>query len=228
MLERAARAGAKGATSPVTSRTNDQKRLLYGQALEALEAERAVYVDRSKAKPRYFSREYAPTMEGAAAKMEQLAARRHPALVTMVELKKGLSANEKTLVTQALESLEIGKRIVKFIHGKSVLFAHGDSLRALLGTERQPVRAVAAASDEAIRHAYENLVRLKGFPFVEIAALQHHSEVPMPALKDWLLALHRRGLANFGSGDWSLSDEETRAGVIEMRGERYLLVRLED
>jgi hypothetical protein len=48
----------------------------------------------------------------------------------------------------------------------------------------------------------------------------------MEALKSWLLAEHQHGRAVFGLGDWSLADAETRAGLIELRGDRYLFVRL--
>src|SRR5260221_4040307 len=98
----------------------------------------------------------------------------------------------------------------------------------MLGTPA-PGDAIAwNVSDSTVRRSYEDLVRLAGFPDVEIATLQRQSGVPMAALKEWLLAEHQGGRAIFGIGDWSLADEATRAGVIELRGDRYLLVRLEN
>jgi hypothetical protein len=227
VLAKMSKAGAKGATSPVTAKTQEPKRSLYGQALDALEAESAIYVDRSKAKPKYFACEHAPSVPRAAGKMEQLAARQHPALLTAPELKKALNANEKTLAAKAVESLEADRRLVKLIRKTSSVYAHGDSLRAMLGAGLQAEVPLAKVSGGAVRQSYENLVRLTGFPDVEIAALQRQSGVSMAALKDWLLAEHRAGRAIFGLGDWSLADEATRAGVIDLRGDRYLLVRLE-
>ncbi len=50
ILTKVEKGGVKGAGSPVTPRTADAKRSLFAQALEALEAEGRIYVDR-KAKP---------------------------------------------------------------------------------------------------------------------------------------------------------------------------------
>src|SRR5258708_3993486 len=86
VLEKVAKAGAKG-SSILTAATKEPKRSLYVQALEGLEAAGTIYVDRSKAKPKYFSAEYAPSVANAAGKMEQLAARRHPSLSTAVDQK---------------------------------------------------------------------------------------------------------------------------------------------
>ena len=88
VLAKVAKGGAKGAGSPITVKTAEPKRSLYEQALRDLEAERAIFVDRSKANPKYFSPEYAPSAPTAAAKMEQWMARQPSALVTLPELKK--------------------------------------------------------------------------------------------------------------------------------------------
>lgn len=218
--------GSEGTTSPIPAKLREPKRSFYSQALDAMESENAIYVDRGKAKPKYFSIEFKPSASAAAAKMEQLAARRHPVLVSAVDLKKALVANEKALATEAIALLENDRRLVKLTHGKSVLFAHGDSLRAVLGAVPQAGGPTESNSGETIREAYENLVRLTGFPDVEIASLQRQSGVPMAALKEWLLAEHESGRADFGTGDWSLAKDDTRAGLIDLRGERYLYVRL--
>jgi hypothetical protein len=232
VLARVEKAGTKGATSPVTAATKEPKRSLYGQALEALEAERKIYVDRSKAKPKYLAFEFAPSLEGAATKMEQLAARQHPALLNFAELKKALSKSEQPMAAKALGALEGDRRLVKFIRKTSAFYACGNSLRAMLGVESSghlPPAELASPeiSGEAIRRSYGDLVRLHGFPDVEIATLQRQAGVPMSALKEWLRSEHQNGRATFGTGDWSLASDAVRAGVIDMRGERYLLVRLE-
>jgi hypothetical protein len=227
VLAKVAKAGAKGSNSPVTAATKEPKRSLYAQALEALEAERKIYVDRSKAKPKYLSIEFAPSVDEAATKMEQLAARHHPALLTFAELKKALGTNEQAMAIEALGTLEADRRLVKFFRKTSTFYACGDSLRAILEVHVRGLAVSTEISGDAVRRSYKDLVRLRGFPDVEIATLQRHSGLPMAALKDWLLAEHQNSRANFGTGDWSLSSEATRAGVIDMRGERYLLVRLE-
>lgn len=231
VLAKITKAGAKGTGSPFLASTKEPKRSLYVQALGALEAEGAIHVNRSKDKPKYFSIEFAPSVAGAANKIEQLAARQHPRLLTATELKKALAKNESALLPQALELLENEKRLAKLSRMTAMVYAHGDSLRAMLGMSEPKTlafHAIDAVSSEAVRQAYDDLVRLSGFPDVEIATLQRHSRVPMARLKDWLLDEHKNGRAVFGIGDWSLADEQTRSGVIDMRGDRYLLVRLED
>jgi len=226
VLAKVAKGGAKGAGSPVTAKTKEPELSLYGKALEELEAERAIYVDRNKEKPKYFAREFAPSIEGVAVKLEQYAARNHPKLLTFAELKKVLSKTEEAFAQRTLELLEADRRLVKLIRKTSALYACGDSLRALLRVESAQVED----SGEAIRRSYVELVRSTGFPDVEISTLQSHAGVPMSSLKDWLRVEHQNGRANFGVGDWSLASEAVRAGVIDLPGrtERYLWVRLED
>jgi hypothetical protein len=229
VLAKITKTGAKGANSPVTAATKEPKRSLYAQALEALESEGKIHVDRSKAKPKYLSIEFAPSVDGAATKMEELAARHHPALLTSIDLKKALSKSEQALAPQALAALEANHRLVKLTRKTSTLYASGNSLRAILSVESPTSSPPAESpiSGDTIRRTYADLVRLSGFPDIEIATLQRHANVPMGALKAWLLTEHQHGRATFGTGDWSLSSEAIRTGVIDMRGERYLLVRLE-
>lgn len=233
ILAKVAKGGDKGASSTITAKTKEPKRALYEQAYATLEAEGAISVDRAKDKPKYFSSEFAPSAAGAARKIEQLAATKHPMLLSAAELKKSLKKNEHSLLGQALVLLEADKRLLKLLRGKTAVYAHGDSLRALLGAgtpKTSPAPAIGEVSGETIRQAYDHLVRASGFPAVEIATLQRRSNVPMSILKDWLIEEHRKGHAIFSTSDWSLADEDTRAGLIEIEGrnERYLSVQLED
>jgi hypothetical protein len=221
ILAKLATVAEKGVTSFVTATTSELKRSLLEQALTDLEAGGRIYVDRNGRKAKYLSNEYKPRIDGIAKKIEQFAARWHPQLLTVAELMKALAPNEKGLASKAFETLEADRQLVKLNHKTSVVFAHGESLRAMLG-----VADKVEVDGPAIHHAYRDLVRLTGFPDVGIATLQRHSEVPMSTLKNWLIEEHRQGRAVFGLGDWSLADAETRAGVIELRGERYLFVRL--
>ncbi len=68
-----------------------------------------------------------------------------------------------------------------------------------------------------------------GFPDVKISALQHAlGPSGATALAAHLTALWREGRATLSLGDWSLASEETRAAAVELDGEKYLLVRLDD
>jgi hypothetical protein len=222
-LGKITKAGAKGATSPATAKTGEPDRSLYAQALSELEAERVIFADRSKTAAKYFLIEFAPNSAGVADKMDRAAAIKHPTLLTAKDLEKGLSKLELACSREALATLESNRRLVRLLKGASVVFAHGDSLRAVLGVAPTAAATTTSVPSEAIRDSYANLVRLYGFPGVEIAALQSQSGVSMAALKEWLLEEHRAGRVVFGLGDWSLADETTRAGVIELRGDRYLL-----
>lgn len=225
VLRKIAAKAEKGASSPITPAIREPKRALLAQALADLEAERAIFVDRTAAKPKFFVIDFAPSAAGAAGKIERFAALRHPALLTAAELKKALTKLEQMIFAEAFERLGSSRRLLRLVRGKFVVFAHGDSLRGMLG-DNIPA-AAAPVSAEEIHRAYEDLVRLTGFPDVMVAALQRQSGVEMPRLKEWLLAEHRAGRAVFGLGDWSLADDASRAGVIELRGDRHLLVRLE-
>ena len=110
---------------------------------------------------------------------------------------------------------------------RSIFARHVRRSIAQTVTASSPESPPSEISADTIRRTYHDLVRLSGFPDVEIAALQRHAGVPMGALKDWLLTEHQHGRATFSTGDWSLASETVRAGVIDMRGERYLLVHLE-
>lgn len=228
VLDKLTAAGATGAASLITAAVKGPRRSFLVQALAELEAEGAIGVDRRKKAVKYFLKEFAPqlpSVAAVAAKLERLSALKHPALLTAPELKKSLAAPEKPFSGEAVQALESSRRLVRLSHGKAIVYAHGDSLRAILGAEVK--EEPPPISPEAIRRAYAELVQRKGFIDVEIAALQRQAEVPLAELKDWLRAEHAQGRANFFTGDWSLSDEATRAGVIELRGERYLLVRLD-
>lgn len=215
--------GAKGSGSPVSAAMKEPKRSLLEKALADLESERAIFVERSGKKPLFLLAEFAPNTHTVSIKVDQLAAQKHPELLTAIQLKKAAGKIEQAFFSTALEALEESRGLLRLLRGKSVLYAHGASLRAFLGVPE----ASTELDPDAVAQAYGELVRSTGFPDAEIAALQRAVGFPMDALKEWLRSENRHGRAIFGLGDWSLADESTRAGVIEMRGDRYLLVRLE-
>jgi hypothetical protein len=157
-------------------------------------------------------------------------------------LKKALAREDAGLFGRALYWLESQREIVRLQHGKSMFFTSARALRGALGggpaeipeADSIPDRATSsetsAPSEDidagAIREAYRALAEHSGFTSVKIAALRRESGVSLAGLQQWLLEEHQHGRAVLSFGDWSLSDEETRAAAIELRGERYLLVRL--
>lgn len=78
-----------------------------------------------------------------------------------------------------------------------------------------------------LRTAYDALVKRSrfGFPAVSIGELARESGVPLADLKARLFALHKQGRVVLSKGDWSLSSPETRAGMIEVNGDRMTQVR---
>lgn len=67
-----------------------------------------------------------------------------------------------------------------------------------------------------------------GLPDVKISALGLAlAPVEAAGLADRLRALWREGRVTLSLGDWSLADEATRRAAVELAGERYLLVRME-
>jgi hypothetical protein len=227
VLEKLRGAGAKGGSPPAAK--TEPKRSLLLQAVEELETERAIFADRTVKKPKFFLIEFAPTAESVAGKIEQLAALKHPELLGLPELKKAAKKLEQTFFAEAIQQLESSRRLLKLRRKTAALYAHGESLRGALGEARNSAPSSSAPfAEQAVRKAYRELLRDTGFPDVEISALQAATGAPMEPLKEWLRAEHRHGRAVFGLGDWSLASEQARAGVIELRGDRYLVVRLEE
>jgi len=228
VLQKVRAAGAKGAGSPVTAATREPRRSLLEQALRELESERVLFADRTAKKSKFFLAEFAPDVRTVAVKIDQFAARKHPELMTSTQLKKALARIESPLFIDAFATLETERRLLKLVRGKQTVYAHGESLRAMLGGLAPRIEAAPAVPTESILRAYRELVRRTGFPDVEIAALQRESGLAMDRFKQWLLREHGAGRAVFSLGDWSLADEHVRAGVVELGGDRYLLARLEE
>jgi hypothetical protein len=221
------KAGAKGAASPVTPKTSAAQREAYEAVLGQMIAAGSLVAVPAAAKTKYFLPEFAPSAATAAEKIERMAAMKHPVLLAITDFKKALSPPEKSFLAEAVQRLESAARLIKLVRGKAYVFAHADSLRALLGQPPRNVETVTIDRSQ-LRAAYCALSARTGFPAVEIAALQREAGVPLAELKAWLLSEHRAGRAVFGLGDWSLADDVARAAAIELRADRHLLVRLED
>lgn len=76
-----------------------------------------------------------------------------------------------------------------------------------------------------LKEAYEARVKKNGFSHQEIGKLQVDTGLPMTFLKEHILMECRAGNATLATGDWSWADDETRAGMIEVRGRKMILVK---
>jgi hypothetical protein len=227
ILAKVRTAGAKGATSLHPAKISDQVRVLYADALESLEAAEEVFVDRRKAKPRFYAwtdRPIFPSVESVADELASFAAQRFPVLTSAADFKKLLAkSKEKAAVHgDAITRLVEQKRLLAFTHAsgkkQTPLYIAASSLRELLGGETQRTTDIPAA--------YAELVRRTGFPAVMLSELQLESGVELTALHRWARAEHQAGRAVLSLGDWSLASVAQRAAMLELNGERYLQVRL--
>jgi len=245
ILEKLRKAGMKGATALYTAKASAKARAAIEKDAAALESEGEIVVDRHGSKPKYYLKECAPelpNLERVCARLEEFATARFPEIFGESELKKALSGTEAPLLTRAIYWLETQREIVRLRHGKTTVFTSARALHRALGGDpavipgsasfpervafSEPVAPPEEIDSDRIREAYRALVDQSGFTSVKIAALQREAGTTLVALQQWLLAEYQQGRAVLSFGDWSLSDEATRAAAIELRGERYLLVKL--
>ncbi len=177
-----------------------------------------------------------PTTEAVAARLLTLfPPDALPALWKEADLKRRLAASERPLLPAALLRLQSEHQLLALTQGKTVVYLFAGPLHgwlagaAVMPDAPTPV-APAGESTEDLFAVYRRVVRASGgFPDVKIAALRAAlgpGSAGMVTAR--LVALWREGRATFSQGDWSLADESTRAAAVELVGERYLLVRLDD
>ena len=158
-----------------------------------------------------------------------------PALWKEADLKRRLAAAERPQLAAALTRLQQGRQVLALGQGKTTLYLFAAPVRAWLaeGPAMEddvlpaPGAPVAASDLFAV---YAGLVRQSGgFPDVKIAALRAALDpASADALGVRLVELWREGRATLSQGDWSLADDATRAAAVELSGDRYLLVRLDE
>ncbi len=156
------------------------------------------------------------------------------ALFTRAELTRGLTGEPKKKIPEALARLFAAGRLLRFKRGRLVYLVHREHLQRLFPQEGRPATPRAPAPSppvvvdrEAVLSAYRRLREKSGFSHVKIAALAREAGCPLAPLKEFIVSEGRAGRAVLGLGDWSLSDEETRAGAIELFGRPHLLVSFE-
>ncbi|HEV7402930.1 MAG TPA: hypothetical protein VGO11_08395 [Chthoniobacteraceae bacterium] len=227
ILAKVQAAGAGGAPSLHGAKVSDTVRALFVAAVESLEAAEQVFVDRRKAKPRFYAwavRPVFPSAESVAEELLAFAATRFPVLTGAADFKKLLAKDKEKAAVQAdaIARLVEQKRLLAFTHAggkkQTPLYVAATSVRELLGGET-PLPADIPA-------AYAELVRRTGFPAVMLSELQRESGVDLPTLHRWARGEHQAGRVVLSLGDWSLASAAQRAAVLEIYGERYLQVRL--
>lgn len=156
------------------------------------------------------------------------------ALFTRDELTRGLTGEPKKRAPEALARLFDAGRLLRFRRGRLVYLVHREHLQRFFPQEGLPAASRAPAPSppvvvdrEAVLSAYRRLREKSGFSHVKIAALAREAGCPLAPLKEFIVSEGRAGRAVLGLGDWSLSDEETRAGAIELFGRPHLLVSFE-
>lgn len=231
VLRKAEVAGERGVGGFFTPRTAPEKKALLEQALEELEAEKALIADRRKSKPRYFHPAFAPqfpTPASVAEKLRHFASSLYPALLKPPELKRPLPPGDRRLFREALALLIEQRSLLELRRGSSSFFVESEGVRQALPAAGAPgVEAPELFRKEKVIAAYHELERETRFPDVAISALRARAEADAGELKRWILEERQRGRAVLSYGDWSLADEEKRSGAILAGGERFLLVRLQ-
>ena len=157
-----------------------------------------------------------------------------PKLYSDKELGTKLAKHVKEKVPEALRLLLAEKKLLRVQRARSVYYLPTAALLPLLGTaamaEPTPGETAAPAarevSWEAVRRAYDAVVRASGFSDVLVSDLHRASGLPLDLLKPFLLAQSRAGRVAPSRGDWSLADAAAREGALRLEGEPFLQVRL--
>ncbi len=239
MLEALRLAGTQGLTgaalhlekpSPKSAKGRAQKAPPRRAAIDALVASGRVLFE----KRRYFLPAPKPTVEGVAGKLREIGPTEgQPTLWTGPELARKLTAAEQPLFEDAIELLLAAREVIALARPKASFFAFAEPLKAALSAESPAAETAPeppAVNRDSVLTAYYKLVRESGgFPDIKISALQKALGPAAPGkLAGVLIDLWREGAANLSLGDWSLASEEMRAAAVELDGEQYLLVRIDD
>ncbi|KJU84100.1 hypothetical protein MBAV_003706 [Candidatus Magnetobacterium bavaricum] len=100
-----------------------------------------------------------------------------------------------------------------------------EALRGRHGAVAAGTGTPAPLERERVLAAYERVKERCGFVDVEIADLREELSVSQQQLEAFLLQESRHENAVLSQGDWSLSDEKTHSGAINLFGKPHLLVR---
>jgi hypothetical protein len=216
-----------------------------GLALKELEKTRKIANLGNKNKTRFVLIEHFKPLEMACDQVEanalKAAASKANALDLMMnkDLIKGCEGEVRKKFDEAIDWLVKQQNIIRLRRGSNFYYVHPQRISALLpdkiheGADPKKSAYQETPDVDPSSHfartdaleAYERVRQRIGYSNIPIYNLQQELEAPMSDVKSFILAESRRGNAVLSVGDWSLSSEEVRSGVIEIGGYRYLLVR---
>jgi hypothetical protein len=214
------------------------------QALSELMAERKVANLGTATRTIYVLIEHFNPLERAYDKIEKNALSKKQARADTIELlikrdlEKGCEGEVRKKVDEAVDWLLKENSLIKLCRGRTVYYVHVERFRCLDSNHQQKSileqipqvsNAVTPLSKELkwddVMDAYRQVKQRLGYSSIPIYDLQQKLESPMDMVKRFLVEEARQGRAFLSVGDWSLSSEDVRSGVIELGGYRYLLVR---
>jgi hypothetical protein len=212
-----------------------------GRALKELEKDRQIGNLGSVNKTWYVLNEHFKPLEIACERIKAAAlALKTPKpdtteLLSRKDLVKGCTGEVRKKVEEALERLVRQRALLKMRRGRTVYFVHAESLRHLVPPADavppdapREIQPTAALDRGLVMQAYQRVSRRTGYSNISISELQQESGLPLEQIKAFILEESRNGNAVLSLGDWSLSSEATRSAAVDIRGDRYLLVRFKD
>jgi hypothetical protein len=213
----------------------------YGRALKQLEKDRQVANLGSVKKTWYVLSEHFKPLEIACEQIEAAALALRPSkpdtaeLLSRKDLEKGCIGEVRKKVDEALDRLVRQSTLLKMRRGRTVYFVHAESLRHLVPPVATVPRHVprnvqpsTALNRGLVMEAYQRVSRRTGYSNIPIYELQQECRMPLEQIKALILEESRNGNAVLSLGDWSLSSEAVRSAAIDIRGDRYLLVRFKN
>ena len=196
--------------------------------------------------PRYVLQQYFNPLERACDQIEKYARSKMPVrentidLIPRSEFEKGFRGPRGEVwkrFDEAIDWLLKTGHLLKFRAGCNTYFVHVSQVSLSLPSQEKaagvtetkvgspPAAEISSVQKDTVMSAYSRVKARLGYSNVTIYELQQELGVPMGELKRFIVEEARTGGAALSIGDWSLSSEAVRSGVIELGGYRYLLVR---
>ena len=196
--------------------------------------------------PRYVLQQYFNPLERACDQIEKYARSKMPVrentidLIPRSEFEKGFRGPRGEVwkrFDEAINWLLKTGHLLKFRAGCNTYFVHVSQVSLSLPSQEKaadvtdtkvgspPAAEISSVQKDTVMSAYSRVKARLGYSNITIYELQQELGVPMGELKRFIVEEARTGGAALSIGDWSLSSEAVRSGVIELGGYRYLLVR---
>ena len=196
--------------------------------------------------PCYVLQQYFNPIERACNQIEKYALSKRPArensidLIPKSEFEKEFRGPKGEIwkrFDEAIDWLLKTDRLLKFRAGRNTYFVHVNQVSLSLSSQEkaaavtdtqvvsEPAAEISSVQKDTVISAYSRVKARLGYSNIPIYELQKELGVPMEKLKCFIVEEAHAGAAALSIGDWSLSSEAVRSGVIELGGYRYLLVR---